>query len=128
MNISHIIDYDCYAYGDDVSEREQTDIAYILKCQRYLAKIRICSSQRQFSKRFLGKSENYLSVVLFEHRKVPADTIQRLVFFLSKHRDSIELMPGMDGETKVINGLIQQGQSLLMTMYLGKQYEQGAMQ
>lgn len=58
---------------------QEEDAEFIRECCQYLQKLGIVKSQRQFSKQFLNKSQDYLGMLICERRQPPINILHRLI-------------------------------------------------
>ena len=58
---------------------QEEDAEFIRECCKYLQKLGIVKSQRQFSQQFLNKSQDYLGMLICERRQPPINILHRLV-------------------------------------------------
>ena len=89
---------------------QEEDAEFIKECCKYLQKLGIVKSQRQFSQQFLNKSQDYLGMLICERRQPPINILHRLVQHL------IQIQPIYEDKYTISNYLdmlINRGNQLI---------------
>ena len=86
---------------------------YMKKCYLYLKKLGIIKSQHQFSKEFLNKSQDYMSMVICESRKPAINAINNLLHNLNELYALYEEFDNREAINRNLYHLIDKGQRII---------------
>ena len=89
------------------------DLDYIKKCYLYLRKIGIIKSQHQFSREFLNKSQEYMSMIICENRKPSINSIHNLFKNLNELYSLYEEYDNKEAINRNLYYLIDKGQRII---------------
>lgn len=89
---------------------QEEDSEFIKECCCYLQKLGIVRTQKQFSQQFLGKSQDYLSMIICEKRQPPINILHMLV------QNLIQIQPIYEEKYTISNyldNLINKGNQII---------------
>ncbi len=86
---------------------------YMKKCYLYLKKLGIIKSQHQFSKEFLNKSQDYMSMIICESRKPAINAINNLLHNLNELYSLYEEFDNKEAVNRNLYYLIDRGQRII---------------
>ena len=89
------------------------DLDYIKKCYLYLRKLVIIKSQHQFSREFLNKSQEYMSMIICENRKPSINSIHNLFKNLNELYSLYEEYDNKEAINRNLYYLIDKGQRII---------------
>ena len=94
-------------------EQINEDTEYMKKCYLYLKKLGIIKSQHQFSREFLNKSQDYMSMVICESRKPAINAINNLLHNLNELYALYEEFDNKEAINRNLYYLIDKGQRII---------------
>ena len=89
------------------------DLDYIKKCYLCLRKLGIIKSQHQFSREFLNKSQEYMSMIICENRKPSINSIHNLFKNLNELYSLYEEYDNKEAINRNLYYLIDKGQRII---------------